>query len=204
LCSARLSSLMATAAKVCGLRNGFTAASAALMLSATGGASSTGKEAAGLKRESIFGVRVWHSLADLVESCDGKLTDDDVVNLIHMCSLYWRTNAGNVGLMGSYVDRWAADEKKAIMFRAAGSDSMAEMLRYLANNETASDAPPFGAMAPLAVVAARSLMEKAASACPDERGRRPASAPSNLATPLARSNVVPLDTARSALERRNA
>jgi hypothetical protein len=81
---------------------------------------------------------------------------EDFVNMVHICSLYWRSDEDNLQSMYEFSDDWPAADKSTLYKRLIGSENPEIMvgclIQFLAESPRR---PPFGATAGVLVAALR-------------------------------------------------
>jgi hypothetical protein len=153
----RLASIRATAAKVLHTGTPFISLAATAVTTPSGNTSwqSIQAQASALSVEKSFDTDVWRELQRLLISPAGRsLAEKELVNVIHICSLFWRYHPRNVHSMDAFLKRWPVAEKEAFRRSLTDLGNIREMINHLAYHGMDPKRFPFGATAPLVVVAA--------------------------------------------------
>jgi hypothetical protein len=106
------------------------------------------------------GMDVWPSLVRIFQrKTEYGLEGADFRNLVHICSLYWRSNICNSRTMLEFLDQWEASEKVSILSQLCRVPTEAGKASFLARYRQ-NGILPFGATAALAVVSLQQMLAR--------------------------------------------
>ena len=99
---------------------------------------------------------IWGELAELAgNSADHGLGELELIDVAHICSLWWRADSGRTETMAAYQDTWLPADKAALADGLAALETAQRMFSALAEHRDVDAVPPFGALVPVLCAAHR-------------------------------------------------
>lgn len=98
---------------------------------------------------------IWFELAELATGLDHRLHASELIDLVQICGVSWRTWPGRTEAMTEFLDAWPPGEKAALADDLTKLGTLKLMLRALAEKTRCTGRPPFGALVPLVCAAHR-------------------------------------------------
>ena len=104
---------------------------------------------------------IWAELVELAEAVDHDLRVSELIDLVLICSVSWRSWGVRAEAMTAFLDAWPPAEKAALADDLTALGTVQPVLRALAEYHPSAGVPPFGALVPVVCAAHRRALTAA-------------------------------------------